>query len=293
MTLLLPLLAFISGWGLASTPYIGHFRRFFSSILARFFIPFVIVYNMVYYQAGSLALMAFSFCSALLVYGYFVYVFKDRLLALCASYVNLAWLGFPFALAIFGHEISSAMIALYVGGSIFGNVCSVTAVSKAPQSFGVILKKVLKSPPVIALIIAALCRLIHLQDVPEPNWILQLYQFAKLGMIFTGMSVLGMWLKHTQILKQDLIHSLKVMLPKLVLGAIICSLTYYFIATPTMQNYIGLMFFLFCLPPAANIVAIETHYQGTGESARYIAAGTVVSIFMIAIFAVIWHFIAR
>ena len=34
---------------------------------------------------------------------------------------------------------------------------------------------------------------------------------------------------------------------------------------------------MFCLPPAANIVALETHYQGTGRSAAYIASGTIVS----------------
>lgn len=293
MTLILPFIAFLSGWLLASMPYVGSLKKIFSSVLARFFIPFVIIYNMVYYQTGSLGLMCFSFISAILVYGYFVYSFKDRLIALCASYINLAWLGFPFALAIFGHEISSAMIALYVGGSIFGNVWSVTAVSQEKQSPLAILKKVMKSPPVIALIIAGICRLFHLQDFAEPKWLEQLYQVSKIGMIFTGMSVLGMWLRHTQVSKQDLIHSCKVMLPKLVLGAVICSFTYFVIANPFMNHYIGLMFFLFCLPPAANIVALETHYQGTGYSARYIAAGTIISILMIAIYGVIWQFIKR
>ncbi|MEB3754643.1 permease [Acinetobacter sp. MD2(2019)] len=291
MTLLLPFMAFISGWLLASTQYLDRLRLLFSSVLARFFIPFVIIYNMVYYQAGSLALMAFSFCSALLVYGYFVRVFKDRLLALCASYVNLAWLGFPFALAVFGHEISAAMIALYVGGSVFGNVWAVTAVSTEKQSKLFILKKVLKSPPILALILAAFVRLLNLQSFEQPQWLIQVYQVTKMGMIFTGMSVLGMWLKHTHVSQQDLIHSVKVMIPKVLLGAVICSVTYYGINNAAMNHYIGLMFFLFILPPAANIVALETHYQGTGTSARYIAAGTVVSIFMIAIFAVVWHFI--
>lgn len=293
MTLILPFIAFLSGWFLASTSYVEGFKTFFSSSLARFLIPFVIIYNMVYYQAGSLGLMAFSFVSAIFIYSYFVYAFKDRLIALCASYVNLAWLGFPFALAIFGHEISSPMIALYVGGSIFGNVWSVTAVSKDKQEPLVIFKKVMKSPPVIALIIAGICRLLHLQDFPEPKWLTLLYQASKIGMIFAGMSVLGMWLRHTHVSKQDLIHSCKVMLPKLILGAIICSVVYFGIASPFMNHYIGLMFFLFCLPPAANIVALETHYQGTGYSARYIAAGTIISIIIIAIYGVIWQFIKR
>lgn len=289
MSLLLPTLAFILGWLTASWKSAEVLKVFCSRILARFFIPFVIIYNMVYYQTGSLSLMLFSFSSAFLVYLGFVYFFKDRLIALCASYVNLAWLGFPFALAIFGHQISSAMIALYVGGSLFGNIWAVSAVSSAPQNTASLMKKVSLSPPVIALIISAILRLLHVQNFSEPSWVLYLYQFAKVGMVFTGMCVLGMWLRHTQVAKADLWHSIRVMLPKLAFGAIICSVSYYFIPVETFKEYIGLMFFLFCLPPAANIVALETHYQGTGYSARYIAAGTIVSIGIILLYGLVWR----
>ena len=53
----------------------------------------------------------------------------------------MAWLGFPFALAIFGSQASSVMVALYIGGSIFGNICAVTALSPNPQSLQEIIKK--------------------------------------------------------------------------------------------------------------------------------------------------------
>ncbi|MFT4020802.1 MAG: permease [Acinetobacter sp.] len=290
MNLVLPLVAFLFGWGVAPLAHANHFKKYFSLILARFLIPFVIIYNMVYYQAGNLSLMLFSFFSAIVVYACFVYFFKDRLIALCASYVNLAWLGFPFALVIFGPAISSAMIALYIGGSVFGNVWAVTAVSAEKQLLSTIVRKVLQSPPIIALLIAAILRLMGLHNWPEPHWFEQCYALIKVAMIFTGMAVLGIWLRDTHVTRTDLLHSIRVIIPKLVIGAVICSLAYFIVALPELKHFIGLMFFLFCLPPAANIVALETHYQGTGYSAKYIAAGTIVSMVVIVVYGFIWHF---
>ncbi|WP_234480085.1 hypothetical protein [Erwinia sp. S38] len=44
--------------------------------------------------------------------------------------------------------------------------------------------------------------------------------------------------------------------------------------------------YLFCLlPPAANIIVLETHYLGTGRSAKAISCGTCISIVAIAIYA--------
>ncbi|MBJ7435635.1 MAG: hypothetical protein JHC54_07755, partial [Acinetobacter sp.] len=45
----------------------------------------------------------------------------------------------------------------------------------------------------------------------------------------------------------------------------------------------------FCLPPAANIVALETHYQGTGMSAKYIASGTIISCVVVSIYGLLLH----
>ena len=270
MTLLLPLIAFLTGWCWQGA------KKLNALLLARIFIPVVIVYNMVYYQAGSLNLMLFSFCSAILVYAVFCFLFKDKLKALCASYVNIGWLGFPFALLIFGQGISSAMIALYIGGSLFGNVWAIRAVTQT--QFKDVLKKVVQSPPVIALGVALIIRLLGIQA--KPNWVIDGYEVAKFAMVFAGMYVLGAWLKHTKITWQDIQQSAWLMLPKLLIGLVVCTIATYLMPTP----YLGLMYFLFCLPPAANIVAFETHYQGTGVSARYIAAGTVVSLVVILLF---------
>lgn len=262
-----------------------------ATVLARVFIPVVIVYNMVFYQAGSLSLMIFSFVSAILLYVLFIQIFKDRLGALCFSYVNMAWLGFPFAVAIFGTQVSAPMVALYIGGSIFGNIWAVTAVSDTPQPKSIILKKVLKSPPFIALMISAVLRLLGFEHIQNKHWVEIIYAASKIGMTFAGMCVLGMWLRQTRVHLADIWRSSGILALKLACGVVICSVAYFYLPIPHVQNYIGLMFLLFCLPPAANIVALETHYQGTGVSARYIASGTIVSCVVIAIYGILLHFL--
>ena len=78
---------------------------------------------------------------------------------------------------------------------------------------------------------------------------------------------------------------------KLLCGLIICGLTYWLVPIPQIEKYIGVMFLLFCLPPAANIVALETHYQGTGISAKYIASGTIVSCVVVSLYALLLHMV--
>jgi len=110
-------------------------------------------------------------------------------------------------------------------------------------------------------------------------------------MSFAGMCVLGMWLRRTKVQLDDITYSLKLAVLKLCCGLVLCSLTYFFISIPHIGQYIGVMFLLFCLPPAANIVALETHYQGTGISAKYIASGTMVSCAIILIYGLLLHIV--
>ena len=95
-----------------------------------------------------------------------------------------------------------------------------------------------------------------------------------------------------KVYKKDLLQSSGIAVLKLGGGVVLCGLTYWLIPIPKIEQYIGVMFLLFCLPPAANIVALETHYQGTGISAKYIASGTIVSCIVIAIYALslqLWY----
>ncbi|WP_326518603.1 AEC family transporter [Acinetobacter sp. CAAS 2-6] len=287
MAMLVALVAFCCGWCLAAQDWSNRLKPILASLLARCLIPVVIIYNMVFYQPGSLGLMLFSFGSALVLYALFFYFSHDRLRALCFSYVNLAWLGFPFAIALFGPEISAAMVALYIGGSIFGNIWAVTAVCSSPQPWTAIAVKVLRSPPIIALAVAGLARLSGLHQVQDPHLLQWVYLFCKWAMSLAGMCVLGMWLRHTKVAWDDVLQSSQVAGIKLLCGAVLCGVTY--LAFAALRPFIGVMFLLFCLPPAANIVALETHYQGTGRSAAYIAAGTMVSCVIVLLYAVVLH----
>lgn len=189
----------------------------------------------------------------------------------------------------FGPQVTSTVVALYIGGSLFGNVCAVMAVSEARQDTRYILKNVLFSPPVVALSMAALLSfwdLSHWQQVP---WIEILYQANKVLVTFSGMCVLGMWLSNVRISRFDLMRSLQLIFCRGLFAVLLCVAAYYYLPIPqqTLTYAVLLMFFL--LPPAANIVALETHYQGTGHSAKYIASGTLASAILIALYGVIVH----
>lgn len=289
MTLIFPLLSFLCGLALASVSIQAQLKKVLSTLLAKLLIPIVIIYNMVFYQDGHLALVLLSLLAAIVLYAVYARLFHDRLQALCASYTNIGWLGLPIAMAIFGPEVSGAMIALYIGCSLFGNVWAVSAVSSTAQPIVHVIKKVLFSPPVIALCIAVLLRGLEVHQLTEHHWIDGGYLIAKWGMSFAGMCVLGMWLRHTHVTVNDLLQSSKIAIFKLLCGVVFCVLIYQFIPNPALQGALAVIFLLFCLPPAANIVALETHYQGTGTSAKYIAAGTIISCVVISIYAMIWH----
>ena len=94
---------------------------------------------MVFYQPGSLSLMLFSSGSAFLIFAYLA-LFKDRLLALCVSYTNMGWLGFPL-LWPYLDLMLQLLLLRYILESLFGNAWAVTAVTTAPQSKLNILKR--------------------------------------------------------------------------------------------------------------------------------------------------------
>ena len=291
MALLFPVLSFICGLILANYNASNFLKSWLSLLLARVFIPIVIIYNMVFYKSGSIELILFSFFSCFILFFLYLKLSKDRLASLCFSYTNMAWLGFPIAIAIFGAEHSMVMIPLYIGVSIFGNSWAVTSVSSAPQSKASLFKKMLSSPPIIALIIAGILRCFDVQQFQNELVVEWIYTLAKWCMSFAGMCVLGMWLRKTKVYLEDVLISAKLAVLKMLCGLVLCTLAYFFLPISHIESYIGVMFLLFCLPPAANIVALETHYQGTGISAKYIASGTIVSCVVCVMYGVVIHFL--
>ncbi|QIC68197.1 AEC family transporter [Acinetobacter schindleri] len=287
MALLLPLISFLIGfWGIH---YLKPVRPFMAALLARLLIPLIIIYNMVFYKQGSLWLIGFSIFSSLFLFGLFYFFSKDKLRALCFSYLNGVWLGFPFALALFGPEALNTIVALYIGGSLFGNVSAVVAVSAEKQTLQFIIKNMLKSPPVIALTVAAVLSFWDFsayESYPVIQWG---YAANKFLVTFAGMCILGMWLRHVRIQLSDLTRSLILISGRFILSLGLAAGAYLLLPIPHQILTYAVLMMYFLLPPAANIVALETHYQGTGYSAKYIASGTIASAILIGVYGVVVH----
>ena len=289
MALILPLISFLIGYFAVQS--LTPIRPLLAALLAKIFIPFIIVYNMVFYTPGSLWLLILSLCSSIIFFSVFYAVAKDKLRALCFSYLNGAWLGFPFALAVFGPQASSIIVALYIGGSLFGNVSAVMAVSQTRQSSKFIMKNMIFSPPVIALAIAGILSIWDFSQW-QNDWRVQgLYQLDKFLVTFSGMCILGMWLSKVKIGWGDLKRSVLLIGARAILSIPILIAAYYLLPIPHQTLIFAVIFMFFLLPPAANIVALETHYQGTGYSAKYIASGTIASAILITLYGVILHFL--
>lgn len=287
MALIVPIFAFLMGY--LAVEQLKPLRPWLAASLARVLIPILIIYNMVFYQQGSMWLVGLSFVSSIIFFLFFYFTQKDKLQALCLSYLNGAWLGLPFALALFGKEATNTIVALYIGGSLFGNICAVMAVSKTQQSPAFIMKNVLQSPPVIALSIAGILSFWDLSAYQHTFVIDLVYQANKFLVTFAGMCVLGMWLSKVKIQISDLVLSLGLILIRMLLAAVICIAAYFMLPIPHVALTYAVIFMFFCLPPAANIVALETHYQGTGHSAKYIASGTTASAFIISLYGIVLH----
>ena len=270
-------------FGILISNKLGYIKHFLSKILAQIFIPLVIIYNIIYYNKDYLILMIFSLISSFLLFFIYLVSKKDSLKALCFSYSNIGWLGVPIASSLFGGQASAVMVSLYIGSSIFGN--SFARVALTNENFLSIktIKGILKAPPVLAIFIAILIKSFQLEKILSEDVIHTLYFFAKTGMTFCGMCVLGIWLRNAKYSKQDFIENFYTSFYKIVLGIV-----FVFILKNSFQNSfiitsnIYVIFIIFILPPAANIVALETAYKKTGYSVNYIGASTITSLIYIS-----------
>lgn len=276
-------------FGLLIPNRFDHLKHILSKLLATTFIPIVIIYNVIFYNKDYLILMMFSLSCSFLLYILYSVSKKDSLKALCFSYSNIGWLGIPLAIGIFGEKASVIMISLYIGNSIFGNAFAKVALN--PTKNVTPLKTIigcLKAPPITAIFIAILLKVSNLISLIATNLLENLYLISKFGMTFSGMCVLGMWLRHAQYSKNDFIENLYTSLFKIFLGAIfVAMLKYLFLSYPIINSNLYIIFLIFLLPPAANIVALETAYRKTGFSVSYIGASTITSLIYILIYYII------
>jgi len=263
-------------------------KRLTSSFLSRIVIPFVIVYNIL---TCNLDLLVVIFATAIMM---FILLFVSRFFTsdpvrnLCFCYLNIGWLGLPIATALFGNGAATLIIACYVGSSLFGNSVG-AGLMAGSGNFRSRMKQVLQAPPVWALMLGLIC--IPFGNALE-HGLKPLYEVMKFLMSFLGMAILGIWLAQTPVRKSDFqAELLPFVLRSLcifILVSLFVSFSYHNNVTLVNNNYYAL--YLLCLlPPAANIIVLETHYLRTGRSAAMIAASTCISIVAITLYVSSMH----
>ena len=278
MTLFLPLIYLLCG--LIAGKLTWDAKPVLSLLLTKFIIPVVIIYNIAtnFSNMGVVLITTIVVMSIMLLTGKFFRI--NPVNTLCFSYLNIGWLGLPVAASLFGNQAAAIFISAYIGSSIVGN--SLGAWLLTGIRFNI--RKLIQMPPVIALIIG--CILLPLgKQISELDLI---YFLAKFLMSFLGMAILGMWLTKSKITLTDIRNTIQTFLKKA--AAYFCILSALLgLACLCRQNLIlenSAALYLFCLlPPAANIIVLETHYLGTGYSVKPISCGTCISIIAIGIYA--------
>ncbi|PHV01054.1 permease [Iodobacter sp. BJB302] len=254
-----------------------------SALLTKTVIPFVIVFNIATYQSGVFIIMAGIVIIMLMMLVMIRIVNKDPVKNLCFCYLNIGWLGLPIASSFFGSGAAMVIIAAYIGSSLFGNSVGLGLMAQGENMRARIIK-IFKAPPVLALVIGlALSPLsIQIMHYGKPS-----YEVIKFIMSFLGMVILGVWLAETSFEKADFKNSLLNFFARSSLFFILINLfiqicTYY--EVKLVEENILTLYLICLLPPAANIIVLETHYMKSGRSASMIAWGTCISIVAIAIY---------
>lgn len=272
-------------FGILTANSLGRWKYLLSKLLAKVFIPLVIIYNILFYNKDYLILMIFSLCSSILLFSLYIKVKKNSLKALCFSYSNIGWLGVPIASSMFGGQASAIMISLYIGSSIFGNSFAKIALGNSQLTSFKSLLDILRAPPILAIFIAIFIKFFQLNLLISDEIISSIYLIAKTGMTFCGMCVLGMWLRNATYTKEDFIENFYTSFYKMILGLFLTFILKSVFPTSIMiSSHIYVIFLIFLLPPAANIVALETAYRKTGLSVNYIGASTITSLIYIFIY---------
>lgn len=313
MGIILPLIYLGIGLGLAlllPERWSTRLKEGASTLLTRWIIPAVIIYTVAtsrpelfFVAASTMVLMLLGVLCAGRITG-------DPVQKLAFVYLNAGLFGIPVVAGFWGEEAVRVYIGAYIGNSIMGNILGTSLLrsgfktdaeagegnapdTRATRSRGGTLRTVLRglrtSPPVIAVAVGLLC----LPAGPFLNThAAGIYRLITWVFSFVGLMVLGMWLSTARLHRTDLIQALRWALLRVVLVSVysVGILT----AAHWMHTHTGVhldqllahpqvLFILGVLPPAANIVILETHYRHEGTAAPIIASGAVVSLGMIAL----------
>lgn len=323
MGMILPLLYLGVGFGLAMLlpeHWGNRLKESASALLTRWIIPTVIVYivatsrpELFFMAASTMVLMALLVrCAAFFT--------NDPVQRLALVYLNAGIFGIPVVASFWGEEAVRLYVGAYIGNSVMGNILGTSLLrgglttdageraassaraaqnshttqgARATRSRGGTLRTVLRglrtSPPVIAVAVGLLC-------LPAGPFLSQhgagFYRVLTWVFSFIGMIVLGMWLGAAKLHRTDLTRATGWALLRAVLVSVysVGVLAFARWAHDTAGVHFDqllahpqVLFILAVLPPAANIVILETHYRHEGTAAPIIASGAVVSLGMIAL----------
>ena len=311
MGIILPLIYLGLGLGLAlllSERWSTRLKEGASTLLTRWIIPAVIIYTVAtsrpelfFVAASTMVLMVLGVLCAGRITG-------DPVQKLAFVYLNAGLFGIPVVAGFWGEEAVRVYIGAYIGNSIMGNILGTSLLRgdsaggsgegnapdpRATRSRGGTLCTVLRglstSPPVIAVVVGLLC-------LPAGPILSQhgagFYRVLTWVFSFIGMIVLGMWLGAAKLHRADLTRAAGWALLRAVLvsvysvGVLLLARWAHDTAGVHFDQLLAhpqVLFILAVLPPAANIVILETHYRHEGTAAPVIAAGAVISVGMIAL----------
>lgn len=311
MGIILPLIYLGLGLGLAlllPERWSTRLKEGASTLLTRWIIPAVIIYTVAtsrpelfFVAASTMVLMVLGVLCAGRITG-------DPVQKLAFVYLNAGLFGIPVVAGFWGEEAVRVYIGAYIGNSIMGNILGTSLLrgdargdsgeNSSPRtataaSHLATVRRVLQglrtSPPVIAVVVGLLC-------LPAGPFLSQhgagFYRVLTWVFSFIGMIVLGMWLGAAKLHRADLTRAAGWALLRAVLVSVysigVLGLARWAHDTAGVHfdqllAHPQVLFILAVLPPAANIVILETHYRHEGTAAPVIAAGAVVSVGMIAL----------
>lgn len=312
MGMILPLLYLGVGFGIAMLlpeRWSNRLKESASALLTRWIIPTVIVYivatsrpELFFMATSTMVLMALLVrCAAFFT--------NDPVQRLALVYLNAGIFGIPVVASFWGEEAVRLYVGAYIGNSVMGNILGTSLMRREANTdglttsrskptrkavtrkaaVGAVLRSLLTNRPIIAVAIGLIC----LPVGPFLNThAAGIYRLITWVFSFVGLMVLGMWLSTARLHRTDLTQALRWAVLRVVLVSVysVGILT----AAHWMHTHTGVhldqllahpqvLFILGVLPPAANIVILETHYRHEGKAAPIIASGAVVSLGMIAL----------
>ena len=312
MGMILPLIYLGVGFGLAMLlpeHWGNRLKESASALLTRWIIPTVIVYivatsrpELFFMAASTMVLMALLVrCAAFFT--------NDPVQRLALVYLNAGIFGIPVVASFWGEEAVRLYVGAYIGNSVMGNILGTSLMRRETNTdglttsrakptrkavthkaaVGAVLRSLLTNRPIIAVAIGLIC----LPAGPFLNThAAGIYRLITWVFSFVGLMVLGMWLSTARLHRTDLKQALRWAVLRVVLVSVysvgILTAAYWMhthtgVHLDQLLAHPQVLFILGVLPPAANIVILETHYRHEGTAAPIIASGAVVSLGMIAL----------